>query len=184
MDKIEHRINHHTSLGTLVAAPNENGPIRLLQLSTHNGGLTQDGVPDMQHFGFQSSPPPGTQFGVLALRGDRSNAFVVASNHQATRPVFLKQGETILYDNQKQQIYLSGGNKIVASANQELDVIIGGKLVLSLTKDLATFFVPALFTENVTTNANLTVGTSATGTFTAVNGESVTVQDGIITNIF
>ena len=51
-------------------------------------------------------------------------------------------------------------------------------------KQLTFVASPALFNGNVATTGNVSVGTGATGTFSANGGVNVTVRDGIITNIY
>ncbi len=159
----------------------------MVQLTTHNGVIAQNAVPDMQMFGFQSSPPPGTNFALVSMRGDRSNAFCVGSNHQLSRPRNMKSGESQLHDAFGQSVYLAGSSNVSLSANSEVSTNIGGNRICTLTKTAmyvtasanVTFVTPSL---NVT--GNISCGTGATGTFTSGTGETVTVQSGIIINIY
>lgn len=57
-------------------------------------------------------------------------------------------------------------------------------IVSSSTLDITTPAGTAAITPNVQTTGNVRVGTGASGTFTAASGQIVTVQDGIIINIF
>jgi hypothetical protein len=54
-----------------------------------------------------------------------------------------------------------------------------GAVSISLEASSATITAPV-----TTVSGNLSIGTGATGTFTAASGETVTVQDGVIINIF
>jgi hypothetical protein len=72
----------------------------------------------------------------------------------------------------------SGNVSVSGSANATLTLSING---ISFTMALSTFTASA---SNFVTTENLVAGNGTSGSFTTPTGQVVTVQDGIITNIF
>lgn len=60
-------------------------------------GEQMQAVELMQHFGFTSAPPAGTQMILLPLAGKTANSVIVATENGAFR-VVVEQGETCIYN--------------------------------------------------------------------------------------
>ncbi|WP_244107581.1 phage baseplate assembly protein V [Burkholderia anthina] len=95
---------------------NDAGAVQKLQVKV-NGLETIDNLANLQHFGFASGPPDGTDVAIVFIGGDRSNGVVVGSNHQASRQRNLKAGESMIYSQDGKQIYLTKSGGIVVNAN-------------------------------------------------------------------
>lgn len=88
-----------------------------------NGLETRDETPRLAEYGFTSRPPVGSDVAVVFIAGDRSSGMAIASNHQASRPTGLKEGEVMLYDQAGKQIYLTAdGGIVVEATNTEVTV--------------------------------------------------------------
>ena len=77
------------------------------------GGRLVEPVSLMQHFGFASRPPVGSEIVGLFLGGDPVNGFAVASNDQATRPTDLQEGDASLYDKRGAHLWFKDGGPVL-----------------------------------------------------------------------
>ena len=131
----------------------------------------------MQHFGFASRPPVGSKVVGVFLEGDPVNGIGIASNHQASRPTDLAEGDAKMHDVRGAYVWLSAdGLQIEAKG---LPVTVGGAT-----------HVTVVASEKVRLDAPLveitggaTVAHGATGVFTSKEGRVVTVAAGITTKI-
>lgn len=76
----------------------------------------RDNTARLAEFGFTSRPPVGSDVVVLFAAGDRTNAVVIATGHQETRPKGLKEGETQVYDQWGKYVYFTQDGGIVVEA--------------------------------------------------------------------
>jgi phage baseplate assembly protein V len=148
-----------------VTASDDTGGVQLLQVKLGDNEL-RDNTPRLSEFGFASRPPAKADVVVLFVGGDRSNGVVIATGDLATRFKNLKPGESALYDAFGKSIYLSESG-ITVQCNGETLTIDGETVVKG----------------SLGCTGNLLAGTGASGAFTTAEGLTVTVQDGIITNI-
>ncbi len=80
-------------------------------------GLADETIQDlelMQHFGFTSVPPSGTQAVIIPLGGKTTHGIIVATENGSFRVKNLKNGETAIYD--------SSGSTIILKNNRVIDV--------------------------------------------------------------
>ena len=84
----------------------DDGPVQLVQVE-FSTLETRDGLPHMQHYGFQSFAPDGFGAVVSFLGGERTAGVVTATVHQKYRFKPLKKGEVCISDDKGQSIYLS-----------------------------------------------------------------------------
>lgn len=80
-------------------------------------GLADETIQDlelMQHFGFTSVPPAGTQAVVIPLGGKTTHSIIVATENGSFRVKNLKNGEVAIYD--------SSGSTIILKNNRVIDV--------------------------------------------------------------
>jgi phage gp45-like len=136
-----------------------------------------DPVRYVQHFGFASLPPVGSDVAVVHLKGDRSNAVALGSNHQQHRPPpGMAAGDSAQYDVRGAYVWMTATGIVVDAAGN--DVTIQNASGVFITAPAGT-----KITGSLAVTENLSVGNGATGTFTTPTGQMVTVQDGIVTNI-
>jgi phage baseplate assembly protein V len=114
------RVWNSLGFGTLTAI-NDAGTVQTVQLKLNTGEM-RDGTPVVQLFGLSANPPAGTNAVAHFLGGDRSNAVVVGTNHQPSRPVNQKSGETTLYNNFSMTIALTQAGIIINGGGQPLIV--------------------------------------------------------------
>lgn len=87
------------------------GDIQQVQVS----GLADETIQDlelMQHFGFTSVPPAGTQAVVIPLGGKTTHGIIVATENGLFRVKNLKNGEVAIYDSSGSTIILKNGRVI------------------------------------------------------------------------
>lgn len=126
-----HRILGMIGISATTAAANESSGTQTLQvqiLGLGNPVELRDPIPSVQQFGFASSPVPGASHVIGFLGGDRAKGVAIASNDPRFRPTGMKSGESMMYDNQGRQIYLSAAG-IVINANGSSVTVNGATTV-------------------------------------------------------
>lgn len=125
--------------------------VRPVQLANVDGlaGEAQPGLELMQHFGFTSAPPDGTQAIVVPLGGRTSASVIVATEHAQHRFVLNERGEVAIYTNDGTWIHLKRSGQVhVKSAARVLiecpltettgDLVVGGDVTAAGNiKDMA-----------------------------------------------
>lgn len=91
-------------------------PIQRVQLSALADETLQD-VELMQHFGFTSNPPPGTEAIVIPLGGSTSHGIVIATENGQYRVAGLKSGEMAIYSDEGAKIVIKKGRIIEADCD-------------------------------------------------------------------
>lgn len=81
---------------------------------------TRDATPMLKHFGFDSSPPPGSDVIFGALGGQRTKVFGLGSNHQPSRLRNLPSGGSRQYDQGGRQVLLDNSGLIKLMAPGEV----------------------------------------------------------------
>lgn len=140
---------------------NDTGLQQVAQVTINAGNPmaeTIDQVQRLAEYGFWSCPPDGAECVAVFLGGRRTGGVVVATGDRATRPKNLKAGEAIFYNG------LTGARAVMDE---------DGKLHISCD----------VLVDLTLTARQLVSQTGASGTFTTTGGQTVTVQDGIVTNI-
>lgn len=82
---------------------------------TQVSGLADETLSDvevMQHFGFTSVPPQGTQAVILPMGGATTHGIVIATENGAFRVKNLKGGEVAIYDESGSSVVLRQGKLI------------------------------------------------------------------------
>jgi phage baseplate assembly protein V len=90
----------------------DSGPVQKVQVRL-SGLETSDNRLRMMEFGFTSNPPDGTDVLALHISGDRSAGTVFATNHQESRPTGLQSGESMVYQPNGIQVYLSNQGLVI-----------------------------------------------------------------------
>lgn len=85
-----------------------------VQLANIDGlsGETQPDIEVMQHFGFTSTPPDGTQAIVLPLGGRTSASVIIATEHSSHRLKLDNRGEAAIYTDDGTLIHLKRGGQV------------------------------------------------------------------------
>jgi phage gp45-like len=140
------RIQNIITVGKSTAPTNDSSTVQSVQIQFNNLQTTTH--LSSQHFGLASAPPVGTDFVLVSLAGDKTSALAISSNNNQFRPINLQTGETQIYDNAKQSIYLQQGQKIAVNAMTEIDFMINGKLIMSITENGVNINVPITSTAD------------------------------------
>ncbi|GAN90959.1 bacteriophage related protein [Gluconobacter frateurii M-2] len=166
--RLARRVAMGLGLGRQLADTNESGGTPTIQVVLPGGEIRSD-VPLLQQYGFRSRPVPGSDMLAVFQAGDRSRGVVVATGDQRGRPTDLQPGEVCVYHPKTGSRILlnkSGGVEISASDG---NITLNGDAVIS---------------GNLEVYGNAIVETGATGSFTTNAGNTITVRNGIITNIY
>ncbi len=106
----------------------DTGPVQTGQVQL-SAVETRDKMPLIQHFGFQSSPPAGSDVVHLSIAGDRGRSVVIASNHQPSRPKGLARGGVRVFD--------QGGVQVLIGNDGTIQINAPGETLHHLLTDLA-----------------------------------------------
>lgn len=159
-----------------VALTDDSGPVQLAQVDLGPTGpdgkpmRLYDQVKVLQQFGFASRPPKLADLFMAFMRGVAGGGVVIASNHQPSRLRNLGEGDSALYDVRGAYVWLKATGLVIDAAG--LPVLIQNAAGVTIDA------------PDVKATGNLRVGNGASGSFTTPTGQTVTVRDGIVTNIF
>ncbi|WP_410015802.1 phage baseplate assembly protein [Sodalis sp. C49] len=103
-----------------VTSMNDSGVVQQVQYQTPME--VRGKTPRLAEFGFSSGLPSGTDVILGFLGGDRSNAVIIASNHQTYRHSGLNAGETVIYNQWGLFIKLTETGIIVEARGQPVTV--------------------------------------------------------------
>lgn len=142
--------------------------LQLVQITMLEGELRDD-VERFQNYGFTSRPHAGAEAAFACVAGSRDHVIVIAVDDRRYR-LAIEEGEAALYDDLGQKVHLTRTGMVVD----------GGELPI-LIKSTAGVRVDA---PELSTTGNVRVGTGASGSFTTPTGQTVTFNDGIITDVF
>lgn len=147
-----------------VQAIDDTGANQFLTIAGHTGRVRSQ-VPVHQQFGLSSHAPlNGAIAPIVCLGGDQSDLVALPpANPSMSRMGKLSEGETVLYDQMGQQVYLQNGTIVRVIAAKEMRVEIGGKTILDITP------------QGATLNADLTVNGKIAATGDVVAG-NISVQ--------
>lgn len=126
MESLFNRIRAAIGRGR-VGTVKDGGPVQLIQVDTGprlNGQplTVHDDIPRLAEFGFSSHPPADADVALLCLNGERSNAMIIATGHQASRPTGLAIGDSILYDLRGHYVWLTPAGIIVEAKGNDVTV--------------------------------------------------------------
>lgn len=104
VERLYHRVMMIFCNGAIQTV-DDSGPVRMLQVKF--GPETNDGLQQVQEYGFTSVPLPGCAAVALFIGGDRSNGAVVGTNDARHRLAGLQPGEVAIYDDLGQMVKLT-----------------------------------------------------------------------------
>lgn len=142
-----------------ISASDDTGPIHKSQVQVNGTPEQIDNVATMHFYGFHSVPPEQSDATAIFISGQRSNAIVVGTNHQQSRPRKYDPGEVSLFNQFGATIKLDKNNNISYTAK-----------TMQMTSD------QALTLTSSNQNINLNAKQLAFGCDTHVNG-TVTAHD-------
>jgi phage baseplate assembly protein V len=136
-----------------------------------------DGIPALQHFGFSSNPPAGSDVVIIHIGGDRSNGVAIASGNQQLRPTGLSPGDSGIYDSRGAFVRLTAGGLVINAQSLPVTINNASQVTINASGPIALNPGPAgvVIEGNVSISGNLTV--TGDGTVTenlTVNGEVIT----------
>ncbi|ACA32343.1 phage baseplate assembly protein V [Histophilus somni] len=146
---------------------------------TQVSGLADETLQDvelMQHFGFTSVPPAGTQAVIIPIGGQTSHGIVVATENGAFRVKNLQGGEVAIYDQSGSTIVLKQGRLIEVDCD---DFVLNCKTYQVNATTGANFDTPKLETTQVLTAQGKINGNGGM----AVQGGSGATFNGDVTQI-
>lgn len=132
----------------------DSGPVQLIQVK-FPGALAPrivDKIPRVQDYGFSSNPPIGSEAVVVSLQGDPSKGVAVGTNNQKLRRTSLLSGESVMYDNAGQYIYISA-NGIFIHAHDTPVTIDGASEILATSEGPMTITAQGVVTLNAPAGA-------------------------------
>jgi phage baseplate assembly protein V len=112
----------------VVQLVNDAGGLQIIQATYLEGEVHE--AERLGHFGFSSSPPPGSEVFAAFIGGNRDHPIIIGVEHQASRIKSLKAGESCVYTSGDNFIHLKtdpAGNIIVSALSG--NVRIEGKHV-------------------------------------------------------
>ncbi|GAN84020.1 phage baseplate assembly protein domain-containing protein [Novacetimonas hansenii] len=134
IQELNNRVTHLVKTGTISNKIVTNGTIHTVQVSQFNGYEVHNNVPMYGTWGVTSTPPVGSQIITLSGYGAGNNKFVIATHDVNTHPQKMSQGETQIYDANKQSLYLSV-NGIIITAQNEYEIKLGDNTIFTINKD-------------------------------------------------
>lgn len=151
---------------------------------TQVSGLADETLQDvelMQHFGFTSAPPTGTQAVIIPIGGQTSHGIVIATENGAFRVKNLQGGEVAIYDQSGSTIVLKQGRLIEVDCD---NFVLNCKTYQVNAQTEANFITPKLETSQIFTaqgQINGNGGMAVQGGSGATFSGDVTQTDGSFT---
>lgn len=90
----------------------------------------RDNTPRLAEYGFTSMPPAGSDAVLAFIGGDRSNGVIIATGHQASRLKNMKSGETALYDDLGQRVFLTRQGIVIEGAGLPVTICNAPEVIL------------------------------------------------------
>lgn len=109
--------------------------LRSLQVTMLYGD-TRDLVEHFEPYGFTSEPHVGAECLAVSLAGDRDHTIVIATPDRRYRPVSLKDGEVVLYDDLGRKVYLSRGGIVVEGVSSPVTVQTSGDVQVTTSSNI------------------------------------------------
>lgn len=131
----------------------DTGNVQVLQIKA-GADETLDGVPRLAEYGFQSSPPAGSDAVLVFVAGERSNGVVIACGNQTYRMKSLATGEVAISDDKGQSVYLSAAGIRVNGGG--LPLTINNTPHVTVTADALTLNGPTTINGDAVINGRTT----------------------------
>lgn len=128
---LESRVLHVTKPSQFTTDANTKGAVHTIQAQTYGNTGELHEVNVIGQYGFASVPLSGALGHTLSSTGRNDNKIVIATHDPRYHPQGMKAGETQIYDNQGQSIYLSQ-DAIQITGKQKVTITIGSDLVFEV----------------------------------------------------
>jgi len=138
---------------------NDSGRAQTMQVQLNALETTDDKTPRIAEYGFSSNPPADSDAVLLYLNGDRTLGVVIGTNHQASRPTSLKPGESILFDNLGQRVFISKNGIVVEGIG--LPITINSTASVTLNCPQAHLTGDLLVDGNINSGGNVSDATGS-----------------------
>ena len=120
-----------------VSQADDSGELQVLQITQGAAGSgfmdrVLDKVRRIFSFGFTSVPPLGSVALLLFRGGERSNAMVIGTHHQASRPKGLKPGDSAMYDMRGVTLQFTEDGPVLDCAGLPLIIRNASKLTIDI----------------------------------------------------
>ncbi len=129
LDPIRRQIRASIARGVISLVDDAGGlqvvQVQLMAMPQADGSMgaeVGDRLEVMRQFGFTSVPFPGAEVTVVSVGGVRAHGLVVATDDRRYRPKDLAAGESQMYDDQGQMIYLSRTGIVIKGAGLPLTI--------------------------------------------------------------
>ncbi|NOG69819.1 phage baseplate assembly protein [Roseicella sp. DB1501] len=166
LQRIFRRIQHVVRPARLAAPSQEAGVIQRIQPAFNSMELHETN--SMQHFGFASGLPAGTDVMIVNVSGDNANGVAIASNNQSLRPKGIAAGECRIYNAAGDYVHVAAGQITIVAATKVVvtspEVTMSGKL--TVTGDITSTggdVVAGTISLKTHVHQQVTVGTGLSG---------------------
>lgn len=143
IEQLWHRVLHVIGRGRGTGVGDDSGNVQKQQV-VFSGLETQSELKRLGEYGHASMPPDGFDCVAVFIGGDRGNGMIIATGHQASRLKDLLPGESALYDDLGQVVYLTRNGIVIDGktlpiairtlGNMQVDV---DNLAMSITQALS-----------------------------------------------
>ena len=128
LERLTRRINLLIGRGRATYI-DDTGPVQTMQCQCSAIEMRQ--ALRVAEFGFASNPPLGSDAVLVFIGGDRTNAIVVGTNHQASRLRNLAAGETALYDEPGKYVKLGAAGIVIEAGGRPVTVQNASSITLT-----------------------------------------------------
>jgi len=98
----------------VVKAVNDSGGVQLLKISALADEV-KDNVERVQQYGFTSNPKRGSESVAIAIGGNRGHLLIISVDDRSARPKDLAEGETALWSDFGDRVWLRNGKILVGA---------------------------------------------------------------------
>jgi phage baseplate assembly protein V len=186
IDPIKRQIRNAIARGILTLIDDTTGlqrvQVQLMAFPQPDGSMGSEVNSDievMAHYAFTSVPFPSAECAYVAVGGVRAHGLVIATDDRRYRPTGLATGESMHYDDQGQQIYISRTGIVIKGAGLPVIVTDTPSVTLDTAKTVCTgtLTVEGLITGEGGIGVTGNSGTGATANITG----NIVVTDGDVT---
>ena len=131
----QRRLQNLIAYGQTGTGVNDSGPTPLVQASFGDLQVLDD-LQIVQHFGFSSSAPQGTNVVALFGTGSKSKGTILGTVAPASRRRMLVSGETVVYDLWGNEVHLSQAGVTIKHSTQ-VTIQVGSMSAVFTTAGLA-----------------------------------------------
>lgn len=153
MQKVINKIARIFGLGRITQV-NDSGVTQMLQIKL-NEQESRDDTIRFAEYGFSSNPPVGTDCVLISFGGERNASMIIATNNQTHRFKNLASGESVLFDDKGQSVYLTAsglkinGGGFPISISNASSITLNAEESVTFNAPIATINSAVTFTQDV-----------------------------------